>query len=495
MLAIAAIAVLFLVGLTGFGVWAVRHFLDQPDEVIIISEGNAPVTPAPQMRAAAALSPPRIVPPRVGPPRTANRQNFTGNVIDAQTRQPVPNFTARLRYANNGSPFPTFGPPAVAGSNGQFSLPNGMLASDIGYYVRIEAPGYEAAETKVPDGLRTVNFELKPAPDLQGRVLAADGTPVSAATVVVTLPGQQMQVINGKMRQYNCMQVVTGADGKYDLPSQGPNFTLLVADDAGFGQINQDEAAKNADIQLAAWGQVAGRLLLETKPAANKPIKIIWHNGRLASPSDAGAYISSTTQCDADGNFSFDRLAPGDYLVGEDLPQRINGSAMANFAPLGTVQVIAHQTTTVTFGGTGRPVVGKLILPPGVNADTLWLLGYAVGQADVRPPQMPEAVRNGTATGRQMWMQLFLMTPAGREFQKSNAEPMGQRTYTLEFVDQNNFRIDNLLPGDYTISVLPRIMRGGVMPMPGTAFFTMPEIPSGVSDEPLEIADISILAH
>ena len=84
--------------------------------------------------------------------------------------------------------------------------------------------------------------DTQPAPipsDLNGRVLTADGRPVSGATVFVALPGpSSIRIRNGRVDFANsdAQHIVTGADGEYLLPPQPGKFLLQVVADVGFGQ-------------------------------------------------------------------------------------------------------------------------------------------------------------------------------------------------------------------------------------------------------------------
>src|ERR1019366_10596615 len=103
---------------------------------------------------------------------------------------------------------------------------------------------------------------IQPAPTiatiLHGRVLAADGTPVSGGTVLVALPqASKIRIRNGNLEVDDPLtpRAMTGTDGRYNLPQPQGKFILQVIAGAGYGLVNQDAVANNADIHLVEWGR------------------------------------------------------------------------------------------------------------------------------------------------------------------------------------------------------------------------------------------------
>jgi beta-lactamase regulating signal transducer with metallopeptidase domain len=296
---------------------------------------------------------------------------------------------------------------------------------------------------------------LLSASNLHGSVLAADGTPVSGATVFVALPGpSNLRIRNGRLEDddSNTPRAVTGPDGKYDLPRQPGKFLLQVIADAGYGQADQDAVVKNSDIQLTAWGRIQGRLMIGTKPGAAIELQAGSLDQALAN-GPAQLSMCNRAQTDADGNFTMDRVIPGMVQVERNFAQQSGSNSMIFSGDIGTAQVIAGQTTTVNFGGIGRPVVGRFVFPPGMNPSDYFINARAI------------AVR---------------------------ANPTTPWQYFLEVDAQHNFRINNVIPGDYRIHVFMQKVRGDRTAQPKQVKFTMLDVPGGVSDVPLVIPDIQL---
>ena len=110
---------------------------------------------------------------------------------------------------------------------------------------------------------------------------------------------------------------------------------------------------------------------------------------------------------------------------------------------------------------------------------------------------MPEAVKNGTQEMRQAWLQVFKATPAGKEYLAAHpglsAPPSN---FTLEFATDHQFRIQNVPPGDYMLVINPQPRRhGGRVLGLGVAVFTIPQVPGGVSDDPVVVPDIVLTGN
>jgi hypothetical protein len=164
-------------------------------------------------------------------------------------------------------------------------------------------------------------------------------------------------------------------------------------------------------------------------------------------------------------------------------------------------QVAAGQTATVNFGGVGRPVTGKVVLPAGLSMRNYNLNGSASGMAggvpDTLPPQMPENIRNGTQAMRDMWMQIFSLTADGKAFLAAhNVAAPKMQNYPLDFAADGSFRIEDVLPGDYqlTVSMNPSVRTAGARPFqPGRASFTVPPVPGGgYSSDAVVVPDIQM---
>jgi len=210
-------------------------------------------------------------------------------------------------------------------------------------------------------------------------------------------------------------------------------------------------------------------------------------------------------QTDGDGKFRLDQAMPGNYRVYRLTRSSLNVQGQTRtvlrMGQSEDVQVAAGQTATVNFGGVGRPVTGKVVMAAGLSIRNYNLNGTASGMAssapDTLPPQMPENIRNGTQAMRDMWMQIFSLTADGKAFLAAHqAAAPTMQNYPLDFAADGSFRIEDVLPGEYqlTVSMNPSVRTAGARAFqPYRTSFTVPPVPGGgYSSEAVVLPDIQI---
>jgi hypothetical protein len=431
-----AAAAAILVILAGVSVWVIRTYVMPAGLVVLLPP------PARPNRLGVAIAP-------AGP-------TISGMVVDARTHKPIADFTAQIGYSFPGqlSWFGNESPQSF--HDGQYKVTSrvNVVGHGVTWRVRVEARGYLPAVSPRLGAHAAHNFQLQPGHDLQGRVLQADGRPAAHATVALVLPGQLLFVLNGEFapqqtpRSNAQAQIVTGPDGQYDFPPQSGHFLLVALSDQGIVQADQNALAKSTHIRLVPWGGVRGQLRIETQTGADQQIVVSGPHTFAADAPAVGFY--SQTQTGPDGRFRLDHLPPGPMQICRQVRERF-GSTTLGVDTLDTpVTIPAGRTITVNLGGAGRPVIGRLALP----ADATNPAGYDIDAAAV-------AVAGG---------------PPAR--------------YQLQFGSNENFRIDDVLPGTYRVMVNFSISGNKGRVLHGSAKFTMPPIPGGVSGQPLKIPDI-----
>jgi peroxiredoxin len=147
------------------------------------------------------------------------------------------------------------------------------------------------------------------------------------------------------------------------------------------------------------------------------------------------------------------------------------------------IEVKPGDVTRVTYGGTGRPVTGKVtVSDPAAKVD--WQHDHqSLGTKAPRPPQN-------------------LKTPAEvRAWNSSDAvrkAQRNQRNYSVQFETDGSFRIDDVLAGTYELHLNltdpedTSNNRYGMDRSIGTLDkeIVVPEMPNGRSDEPLDVGSL-----
>jgi len=189
-----------------------------------------------------------------------------------------------------------------------------------------------------------------------------------------------------------------------------------------------------------------------TKPTANLELRAQPEDVDVrTSEDDPRIFRQINFRTDGDGRFSLPRVMPGHYDIIRVVP---NGVRRITFVNMAGLDVAAGRSYDLKIGGDGRPVTGRLVLPANVP-----------------------------------WME-----------RKATIEPrfaQGKpRRYGVQILVDGRFRADDIGPGDYNLRVSihqpPPDESCGWGRLVGefSRAFTVPPIPGGVSDDPLDVGDL-----
>ena len=288
-----------------------------------------------------------------------------GSVTDAKTQQPIPSFVLRrgldVKSSDKTMWFPS---EEFRFRDGTYEFKSSQQ-TDGAHRLRVDAPGYYAKVSrpfKPNEGSVKFDFALEPGKDLAGTVLNAEGNPVPDARVGLAHAASCALLNEGQFvnMQNQADMATTNAAGKFTFPPQSDEpFLLIVTHDSGFAEATPEQFKKSPEIRLKPWGRISGQVLLGDKPDANSTISFA-----SKRESDQRNFVSSIywAKTDAQGRFQLDRVMPGPGTI---IRQRITEFAEgSSFSPgrQQSIDIKPGETTTVTIGGAGRPVVGRVEL-------------------------------------------------------------------------------------------------------------------------------------
>lgn len=406
-----------------------------------------------------------------------HRLTVQGTVIDAATRQPIPQFGLRHGLRWNGQRDAHWsGDAPVPYTDGQFryAFDNPI---DGAFLLQAVAPGYLPASSRPirPDeGDVSLEFALQPGRGLSGIVVDANGRPVANASVGLATEGQRAFLSEGRIdrRQNRAPAVETDEQGKFEFPPHEPGqrFLVFALHDAGFADASREEFETSPELRLTPWGRLNGRVLRGTQPDVHCEVAL-WperpqRDGRYSHLIFSYGY---TTRTDDQGAFQFDRVVPGNVSVARVVVTELGRSQQHAPGWRQKLEVRPNETLTVTIGGTGQPVVGRVELD--------------------RQPELPINWTTNEPATIERW------DVAKDQRDESSFRCLGN-------LDRNGrFEIPDVPPGDYRLSIpvnnppLPNSCGAGAAIGMATYNFTVPQLPGGRSDEPLDLGVIEAVLY
>jgi hypothetical protein len=412
-------------------------------------------------------------------------QRIHGTVVDADTGQPVTRFKTILGVAcgDDGHAFWDGPRPSVAFTNGRYEIEiysepscvsyvetivnwQKMITTNTvsqGHVVRVEADGYQPAVSrafKTDEGTLVVDFKLKKAGRLTGVIRLPNGSPAVGADVALAWTGSGVHLSDGRLIKSEMGQAVVataGTDGSFSLPVERETFTLVAVHDGGFAAIPSDALNVPVQITLQPWGRVEGTFFVGTKPMSNQEIRMNYvpMGARIRT-------VYNAVSTDESSHFAFDRVRPGVVIL--------YPSAMS-------LEVKPGETVTVALGGTGQPVIGRLVAPAGFENQIDWV-GLSPHVSTVIPlSKFPEQWSTMTQEEKNQW-RLMEMHP-----------------YPMVISADGSFRVEDVSSGTYEVQIsLTEPLSNGVSIVRHSfrREFTVPELPNGRSDVPLDLGDFEL---
>lgn len=389
-----------------------------------------------------------------------------GEVLDATTKQPAKSVRVQIweTHKEPGGGFATFTTVAEdASRDGKFRLKTSP--GTVKYILEVQADGYwpERLTNQVTGELEVkLHIELVPAPLVAGIVLTPTGEPAAGATLVVCGLQKLAQMNHpGKLvtgpRGSGTTSVVADAQGRFRLPNEHAPEVVVVAHPLGFGEVPFSQMTSATAITLQPWGRIEGTALAGHRPLVQETIRLTGMQRRTDSYPRVSVYLAATT--DAEGRFVFDTVPPGEWKVQRELNKFPSGTAGIRFPAYShgvPLQVGAGETATVTLGGAGQPIIGRVVSADSIGAD-VWTensIALILKVPSPDAPHPPQPSDRGSSKESQAANHAYLeRSLAYWNSDTGLAQRRLQREYRAMFAADGTFRIDDVPPGDYTVKV------------------------------------------
>jgi beta-lactamase regulating signal transducer with metallopeptidase domain len=301
----------------------------------------------------------------------------SGNVTDAVTKEPIKEFRVVPGGRYNRDQMHWNRRESYVATGGHYEIRR--TRGDFANLIRIEADGYQSAvsrDIKNDEGTIAIDFELKRGTNVAGKVVTPGNLAAAGAKVALGVAGSQIDVRNGDIddRSTDCERVETDDAGRFHFSAQDKDFQLVITHSSGFAHITSTpDWELTRIIRLEPWCRVEGTFRIGKTTAANVPIALdvvgLGSYGRDV-PSIFTQHEAITR---ADGRFVFERVLPGAGRIGRGITLFVKeGATEVTSSCKIAASFPAGKTVHIDLGGTGRPVLGKLLPPEGISEKVRW---------------------------------------------------------------------------------------------------------------------------
>ncbi len=328
------------------------------------------------------------------------------------------------------------------------------------------------------------------AEPLVGTIKLPDGTPCARVTVYVcqkSESGSGAYFSEGRLGGADVPnsrvdQTTSDAEGRFRFACPPETFAIAVIHERGYAEASEAQFRQDPVLTLKPWARVEGVLRRGRAPRPDNALRLEVRARGYESPQVVHVYKART---DDQGRFAIERVPYGQGDLG---PHRA-GSATLGIEYYQPLHIEPGQTTHAVLGGRGRPVVGRIAGPPGVDVD----LGSEHQSVHVRKksPAAPDDVLERGKEAFQAWWEAWRATEEGRHW---DALPS---FFSSKLDAGGTFRLEELPPGSWSLSAdlqgpVPeskdrRIVRLGRL----AHNFIVPEILDEQSDEPLDLGTLT----
>jgi beta-lactamase regulating signal transducer with metallopeptidase domain/thiol-disulfide isomerase/thioredoxin len=392
---------------------------------------------------------------------------ITGRVTDAKTGQPLPKCLIIEGVGFKGTDQNSWARNRASDVSGgeyrtSFDEPNDTM------FVRVEALGYKPAVSRAfraDEGGQRFDFVLERALTLSGIVQLPDGKPAPGVDVILATEADQVLFQGGHFEsRTSAPRSKTSADGRFAFTAPQGDFLVIALGDAGYVDASPADLAKSDVLVLVPWGRLEGELMAGSRPKANQEISFSPSRPRGGLPNGVFFY-QYDSKTDNQGRFALDRVVPGPGVVTRVLVTNYGRFSQHWTCGGEAVDIRPGRTTKVRIGGKGRPVIGQIVLEGTPDSPIEW-------------------TRNPPAH----------MTRPKHEREKTTSAYVSLGS---NFEKDGRFRIDDVTPGTYELSITINARPNPEVFEPGEAIgsvrmsVTVPDVPGGQSDEPLNLGAIT----
>ncbi len=225
------------------------------------------------------------------------------------------------------------------------------------YQLRLDAEGCESLVTPWRDlveGDWDVEFAMQRGRS-GGTALLNNGKPAARAAIAIPSRDLPMYMYSPGQPPRDWATVVRAdEDGHFEITHPGSDLPVLIMHEEGFLATTVDRLKGQPRLTLVPWGRVEGVLRAGTNAVPRANVHLA--GGKLGAMN--GWHFIFNADTDAKGRFVFEKVPPVDCGLYRYFNQGDGRSPAASCQQ--PVKVKAGEITRVEYGGTGRPIVGRV---------------------------------------------------------------------------------------------------------------------------------------
>ncbi len=371
---------------------------------------------------------------------------------DAVTGEKVRLESVTANFEGGGSPYKTISldeqNQAVTIQRTDFRV--GMYPS---YRLRLEVKGYETLTTDAIDfdyGDQKLTPRLQPFKGArQVTVLQPDGAPAVEAHLWASqgynATGLYIQA-PGRYYGREMLQAVADEQGSIKLPGAADSAPVVITHGSGILATTMASLRTNTQVRLKDFGTLEGRLVMAGKP--RKGVMVSLHT--LSYSPTRGFSVGYSVSTGDDGRFSFTKVPPGNYRLAQwGLPKRRDTSGMPITETRQMyVTVLENKTNVVEYAHAGRLVTGRAV-PLKQDLEVDW-------ENNVHTLTLKVPTAKAATVNREDYATFEAFIEAHQAMAQTKyklEEEQKALTYALDFEADGSFRIEDVRPGTYQLSL------------------------------------------